>query len=82
MEKSIYSSNYSCLINILVRKRKQYNISQINLAKSLGIPQPIISKIENRDRRLDVIEFVEICFALGVNPKSVFNELIDNWIRK
>ncbi|MBD5398938.1 helix-turn-helix transcriptional regulator [bacterium] len=80
MEKSIYSGNYAYLIHILVRKRKQYDISQIALANSLGKPQSFISKIEIRERRLDVIEFIEICFALGINPKTVFNELIDNWI--
>jgi transcriptional regulator with XRE-family HTH domain len=36
------------------------------LAEALGKPQSFVAKYENGERRIDVIEFVDITSALGV----------------
>lgn len=39
-----------------------------SLAQVLGTPHSFIGKIENQERRLDVIEFLRYCDALEVDP--------------
>ena len=82
MEKSIYSNNYIYLIYRLNSERKRLKISQISLATSLGKPQSFISKIETRERKLDIIEFIEISLAMGINPKEIFNDVVDKYIKE
>ena len=79
MEKSFYSDNYQYLIHRLKNERKRLGISQTALATSLNKPQSFISKIEIRERKIDVMEFIEISFAMGINPKELFNELADKY---
>lgn len=53
---------------MLVKARKQANISQVLLAEKLSRPQSFISKYERGERRLDVIEFEQVAIALGIEP--------------
>lgn len=39
---------------------------QEELASRLSVGQSIVSKIETHERKLDLIELREICFALGI----------------
>jgi transcriptional regulator with XRE-family HTH domain len=41
------------------------------VAKALGKPQSFVAKYENGERRIDVIEFVDIAAALGVVPGDI-----------
>ena len=50
-------------------------MTQIDLSKKLGRPQSFVSKYENGERRLDVIEFLEVADALGVEPSRFINQL-------
>jgi hypothetical protein len=36
-----------------------------------------VSKFERGERRLDVIEFLEVARALGINPLATISELVD-----
>lgn len=50
-------------------------MSQVELAKKLGRPQSFVSKYENGERRLDAVEFVEVCASLGVPAHQLIKEL-------
>ena len=52
------------------------NITQEQLAQKLNRPQSFVSKYENCERRLDIIEFIEICKALNANPQDLVESLI------
>jgi transcriptional regulator with XRE-family HTH domain len=41
------------------------------LAARLGRPQSYISKIETGDRRVDLVEILDICRSLGVRLEAV-----------
>lgn len=41
-------------------------LTQAQVAQRLKRPQSFVSKYENGERQLDVIEFVAVCKALGV----------------
>lgn len=51
-------------------------MTQADLAKQLGHTQGHISKIECGDRRLDVLQFIEICEVLGADPSVVFGHFM------
>lgn len=69
--KTIYSDDYIGIISSLRAIRLNRNIKQEDLANLLGVPQSFVSKVENRERRLDVIEFLSWIDALGVSVEDV-----------
>lgn len=52
----------------LIQARKSVDLTQVELAVRLGRPQSFVSKYERGERRLDIIEFCEVCRALGKDP--------------
>ena len=66
-EKTIFDNKYRSLIEGLTIERKRLNISQSELAELIGVKQPDISKIEQFERRLDVLEFSLILKALRID---------------
>ncbi|KHN51226.1 helix-turn-helix domain-containing protein [Pectobacterium fontis] len=74
---SIYSEEYQCVIKTLRETRIKKGISQQSLAKSLGRPQSFIAKVENGERRLDVVEFAYIAHLLSVDMTTVLNKIIN-----
>ncbi len=46
--------------------RTSLGLTQLEFAKRLGKPQSYLSKIESCEKRVDVIEALSICKALGV----------------
>ena len=66
MEKSIHQEKYHILITMLRQKRENLGITQLQLANMLNLSQAVIIKIETCERRLDVIELIDICEAIGV----------------
>jgi transcriptional regulator with XRE-family HTH domain len=51
-----------------IQVRKGAGLTQVGLADRLGRPQSFVSKYERGERKLDVIEFCEVCRALGMDP--------------
>jgi len=63
MSKSIFTKDYKEIINRLKQARIDAGLSQQAVAAQLGKPQSYVSKIELKERRLDVAEvkkFAEI----------------------
>ncbi len=69
MDTSIHSKPYEELRAWLIKKRAgQQGLTVRALADELKIDFSIITKIENGVRRLDIVEFVKYCDALGADP--------------
>ena len=79
MTKSIFTSNYQLLLKLLISARKKAKITQQELAKKLGKNQSYISKYENSERRLDLIEVITITRAIGINPTEILEDLLKEW---
>lgn len=56
------------LRGLFIQARKSAGLTQVGLADRLGRPQSFVSKYERGERKLDVIEFCEVCRALGNDP--------------
>ena len=68
MGKTVSSEENSRLTSWLKEKRQEKGHTMRSLAQIIGTPHSFIGKIENQERRLDVVEFVRYCEALGVSP--------------
>ncbi|MEI7144729.1 helix-turn-helix transcriptional regulator [Pectobacterium brasiliense] len=72
---SIYSNEYQSVIKTLREARIEKGMTQENLANALGRPQSFVAKIENGERRLDVVEFVHIAYLLSVDVSTVLEKI-------
>ncbi|MGR7752147.1 helix-turn-helix domain-containing protein [Klebsiella aerogenes] len=73
---SIYSDEYQLVIKTLRSARIEHGITQTQLAESLGKPQSFVAKVENGERRLDVIEFATIARLLSLDPAEILNAVM------
>ncbi len=77
MKKTIYSQDSKILTNALRNSRKAQQLTIRQLAEKMNIHHSIIGKIETGERRLDVIEFIEYCKVLDIDPNNIINCVID-----
>ncbi|WP_246197439.1 helix-turn-helix domain-containing protein [Pseudoxanthomonas sacheonensis] len=59
----------------MVQARKDAGLTQQQLADKLGRPQSFVSKTENGERRIDVVEFLELCRLVGADPHNVLRRI-------
>ena len=67
---SVYSDDYQSVISAMKQARVRQNITQTAIATALGRPQSFIAKVENGERRLDVVEFIRLAQLLGMDWQS------------
>lgn len=63
------------LIVILTKARHKAKLRQLALAKMLGTSQTWVARIERGERRIDVIEFVQLARVLRLNPTRVLAKI-------
>ncbi|MCR5506860.1 MAG: helix-turn-helix domain-containing protein [bacterium] len=76
------NDNNKLFLKLIFNARKRMGLTQKKLADVLHKNQSYISKYENGDRRLDVIEFLDVAHAIGVSAKEIISELERNWKKK
>lgn len=67
-------------LDLLRDLRKQQELTQGQLGKSIGAKQAFVSKYETGERRLDFLDLLAICDALGISVVK-FAERFEN-VRK
>ena len=67
-------TKYHALGKWLRTKRQDQNLTMRQLAEKLGCPHSTIGKIENNERRLDVVEFIRYCSVLDICPVEGLNQ--------
>ncbi len=76
MSKSIHTALYKRLRQLLVSYREKGEMTQSELAAAIGKPQSFISKVESGERRLDIVELIQILNALHADPGEFIDELL------
>ena len=77
MPKTIRSPQHQALLDLLVAVRKEAGLTQVAVAERLERPQSFVAKVENGERRLDLVEFVALVEALNAEPLDVFAAFLD-----
>jgi transcriptional regulator with XRE-family HTH domain len=73
--KSLRGPQHRELLRLLTAARHDADLTQQGLAARLHRHQSFVAKYEGGERRLEVIEFVQICRAIGVAPEALLRKL-------
>lgn len=73
--KSVFSYEYDIFRRCMIAARKEAQLTQATLAKSLKKPQSFVAKYEQGERRLDVIEFLLVARVIGVDPCAILKKI-------
>lgn len=73
--KSIHSTPYLRLLDLLIEQRNAAGLTQWQVAEKLGRPQSYVSKFERGERRLDVVEFLGVCKQINADPYEILREV-------
>lgn len=71
MRKSVHTRAYTVLRERLVAARQAAGLTQGQLAEKLGRPQSFVAKYEGGERRIDLVEFLEISAVLGADERRI-----------
>jgi len=69
--KSIGSDRYVALIDLFKARRLQRNLRQEDLADKLGWHRNTISRLELRQRRLDIVETLDLAHELKITVRRI-----------
>lgn len=75
MTKTLGTKRHELLVSMLIEARKNAGLTQTELAKRLGEYQSFIARIESGQRRIDIIEFLELANVLNLNPSETVQTL-------
>ncbi len=74
--KSVHSAGQLAFCELMIRARKNAGLTQHEVAKRLRNPQSFVAKYEGGERRVDVVEFIEICEAIEADPHKLLKALV------
>ena len=75
MRKTIHSPASQTFCSLFREERQRAHLSQERLAEKLKKPQSFVAKIEKGERRVDLIEFLTIAHAMGMDPAKFVRKL-------
>ncbi|MCA9141497.1 MAG: helix-turn-helix transcriptional regulator [Planctomycetaceae bacterium] len=76
MTASLHTTRYRFLRELLTETRKSQGLSQEALAERLGRLQTFVSKYERGERRLDVVELLDVTEALQLDASKLIRQLM------
>lgn len=75
MAKTRRSPRHARFRALLMQRRKAAGLTQADVADRLGRPQSFVAKYEGGERRLDVIELLEVAEAIGFDAADLVREI-------
>lgn len=73
--KWVISPDYRAAIEAISAVRERLGISQRELARRLRKHPSFVNKIEQLERRLDILEFIAIVEALGLDASKTLAQI-------
>ncbi|MDR2250549.1 helix-turn-helix transcriptional regulator [Acinetobacter sp.] len=70
MTNSIHTNEMSALCDWLKEQRITQKLTMRELSERLGKPHSYVQKVEQGERRLDVVEYIWYCTALKIDPHA------------
>jgi transcriptional regulator with XRE-family HTH domain len=75
LPKTIHTERHKKFCQLLKARRKAAGLTQTAVAERLGKPSSYVAKYELGDRRLDVLEFLDVAAAIGFDPRAFIRTL-------
>ncbi|MFC7398554.1 multiprotein-bridging factor 1 family protein [Chelatococcus sp. GCM10030263] len=75
MVKTLGTERHKALIALLIEKREAAGLTQSDLAAKLGEYQSFVARLESGQRRVDVVEFLELAELLDFDPAAAITIL-------
>lgn len=75
MAKSLHTPEYEYFRSLLIASREKAGLTQAEVSARLGRPQSFVAKYEGGERRLDVVEFIQVCAALDVDAQVILADV-------
>lgn len=75
MPKTLGDIRHKQLVRILIQKRRDAGLSQVELAQQMKVYQSLIARLESGERRVDVVELIRLSEILSFDPAEVVREL-------
>ena len=73
--KSSFEDPYIAIVDRLIERRHELKMTQADLGAVYGEDQSFISRVERRQRRIDVYEFILLCRALRLDSAKMLKEI-------
>jgi transcriptional regulator with XRE-family HTH domain len=76
LTKSLHLPEHRAFCDLLIAARRKAGLTQHAVAKRLKRPQSFVAKVEGGERRLDVIEFIDVARAIETDPLKIIRALV------
>ena len=76
---AIFTDDYAELVDLLIEARLAAGLTQRALARRFGKVQSHICAIEQRQRRVELLEFYIIARALDLDPVDLFRQAAERF---
>jgi len=78
MPKSLHSKRHLIIAAALAEQRRSKGLSQAQVAKALGRHQPFIANIESGQRRVDLVELLELAEIIDLDVLALVKQVMDS----
>lgn len=75
MVKTLGTKQHKALIALLISKREAAGLTQTELAAALGEYQSFVARLESGERRVDVVELIQLSRILGFDASALVREV-------
>lgn len=75
MQSNRFDPRYKKFQEFLRQYRQSQELTQLQLAEQLKRPQSFVAKYESGERRLDLIEFLQVAETLGIDLIQFMQQL-------
>ena len=75
MAKTLGTARHHALVAMLIEARERAGMTQTELAKRLGEYQSFVARLESGQRRIDVVELIELASALDFDAPTMVRDV-------
>lgn len=75
MGRWVSSPSYQAAVGVIIAARKEAGLTQRALAERFGRPYTVIANLERGERQLDIVEFIGLARALGLDELELFRRV-------
>jgi transcriptional regulator with XRE-family HTH domain len=61
---------------MLVARRTASGLTQRDVARALNKAPSYVGRIETCERRVDIVELISLCEAIGISPRSILDQFL------